>query len=109
MVRSTRADDVDFAVDSPAWNGLSTLQAIAAARNVQWLAPTDFDLTALSAGDGLLVLNPSEVPSGTLLARFMRSGGRVALADDFGDAATTLASFAIQRSPQPAVAREHWQ
>lgn len=106
---SVRADDVDFAVDSPAWNGLSTLQAIAAARNVQWLAPSDFDLTSLSPADGLLVLNPSEVPSGALLARFMRAGGRAALADDFGDAATTLASFAIQRSPQPAVSREHWQ
>jgi hypothetical protein len=107
-VPGTRAQDSDFAIGSPAWNGLASLQAIAASRNVQWHAPEAFDLTTLSGADGLLLLNPSQAPSGALLARFMRAGGRVALADDFGAAAGALATFDIQRTPQPGAPREHW-
>lgn len=93
---SIRADD-DFRVDSEAWNGLRAFVDLARDAGVELQAPTTIDLGALGPDDALLLVHPTvPLPLGDLAA-FMRDGGRLAIADDFGTGDALLANFAIER------------
>lgn len=109
----------DFAPEGDAWNGVSELLEIARQRGtVRWV--DRLDAGALRSQDALLILGPREAPPAAAVTGFLRSGGRVALADDFGGGEALLRTFQIGRdepsrdraprlrgNPELLVARPH--
>lgn len=100
----------DYDLGSESWNGLSELGAIARARGFQIEARRELDWSELGPGDTLFVLYPTgrelAGPGGRTfmvsldavqLGSFIRQGGRVLLADDFGRADEALARLGILR------------
>ncbi|MCC7541630.1 MAG: hypothetical protein IT379_35760 [Deltaproteobacteria bacterium] len=107
-VPSARAEDFD--PNGRAWNASGDLAAIARQEGIALARPVErFDLSALRADDGLLLLAPEpEVPAGGLQA-FLRAGGRVAIAADYQRGGTTILDwFRIElgRVPTDGVERE---
>jgi hypothetical protein len=91
----------DYDPESEAWNGLSALIALADEEGVDLEPVEALDLARLAPADGLLILYPTKaLPTASLLA-FVRAGGAVALADDFGAGGALLHRFAIERVPPP--------
>lgn len=89
----------DFDPGSTAWNGLSGLVEAAAEANVRLDTPTRLDVADLSPTDAIVLVHPDrELPVQSLSA-FLRAGGRVVIADDFGSGEDFLASFGIVRRP----------
>jgi hypothetical protein len=88
----------DFDPDSPAWNGLSELVEVARDEEVSLRIPERVDLDQLRPRDSLLIVHPSRsLPEGGIV-RFLRAGGRVAIADDFGTGSDLLKVYGITRS-----------
>jgi hypothetical protein len=86
---------------SPSWNGLSELLAIAKARG-EVLTPPQLDVASLGAADALLIIHPTVPLPVPELARFLRKGGRLAVADDFGTGQTLFSAFGMgMRPPSP--------
>lgn len=84
----------EIATDNVGWNGLSELLEIAAQEgDVTRLSRVD--VSHLSANDGLLIVHPVQPLPTAELAKFMRNGGRVAVADDFGSGGRFLATFGM--------------
>ncbi|MBI2895234.1 MAG: DUF4350 domain-containing protein [Deltaproteobacteria bacterium] len=103
-----RAQD-DYSTTSGAWNGIAELGAIADAMGVEVEDASDLDLGRLSAATPLLILHPEgELPADDIL-RFLRLGGRVAVADDFGTAEPLLARLGVRRfvGPVPSPPAAH--
>lgn len=94
----------DFADDPNAWNGLGRLTAIASALQLEVVAPEQLSLDGLSSRDGLLIVGPTRTLPRTGLSNFLRGGGRVAVADDFGPSERFLRAFGIRRGPLPSPA-----
>ncbi|MEM7605761.1 MAG: DUF4350 domain-containing protein [Myxococcota bacterium] len=87
----------DYAVRNRSWNGLSRLLELAQAQENRVDTPAELDLTDLSAADGLLVMYPRRALPSQGLTDFVRSGGRLAVADDFGESSDFLSIFSIER------------
>jgi hypothetical protein len=84
----------EIAADNVGWNGLSELLEIAAQEgDVTRLSRAD--VAHLSTNDGLLIIHPVQQLPTAELAKFMRSGGRVAVADDFGAGGRFLGTFGM--------------
>jgi hypothetical protein len=92
----------DFATTNTQWNGLSDLLQVAAEEDAQLVVVSRLDLGTLTPRDGLLVVYPTEaMPTGDL-SDYMRAGGRLAVADDFGAADSLFRIFRIGRAePNP--------
>lgn len=99
---STAHGQEDFAISNARWNGTSELLEIANAEGVVVDTPLELTLDALQPSDGLLILYPDEPLPAAGLTRFIRDGGRVALADDFGEGQAFLEVFGIHRGAVPA-------
>jgi len=93
------AAQAEYSVTSDAWNGLSTLLALGRAGGLPITAPSRLSLSDLTPRDGLLIVFPQDAPPREDLAAFLREGGRIAVADDFGAAESWLRGFEIQRGP----------
>lgn len=92
----------DFATGNTQWNGLSELLAVAAEEDASIEVVSRFDLGTLTAADGLLVVYPTQALPTEDLSDFMRAGGRLAVADDFGAADSLFRVFRIGRAePNP--------
>jgi hypothetical protein len=99
------AQDVQETLDptSADWDGLADFVAIASAELPdRVIARQHLDFTELKREDGVLLVHPDGPLDAESLARFMRDGGRVVLADDFGDGEELLSHFGIERVPLPA-------
>ncbi|MCA9578494.1 MAG: hypothetical protein KC668_23840 [Myxococcales bacterium] len=95
------AQERPYAPESEAWDGLSRLVEIAAEHHIPLEVPSELDLGSLTREDALVILYPSEsLPAS--LGGFMAEGGRVAVADDFGEAGSFLRIFGITRVPVSA-------
>jgi hypothetical protein len=81
-------------LDASAWNGLSELRTIASSEG-EVLTPARIDVSQLDAGDALLVIHPVAPLPTAELAKFMRKGGRLAVADDFGTGKALFAAFGM--------------
>lgn len=81
------------------WNGLGELVAAAAEAGVTLRTPRRIDVDALDARDALLIVYPVRPPPARSIGAFLRRGGRVALADDFGAGAPLLRRYDIERQP----------
>ncbi|MEO6572502.1 MAG: DUF4350 domain-containing protein [Polyangiaceae bacterium] len=67
------------------------------------IVPTSrLDLADLKREDGIILLHPEKTLDSGSLARFMKSGGRVILLDDFGSGDGLLEHFGMERVPAPA-------
>jgi hypothetical protein len=92
----------DFATTSTQWNGLSELIEVAREEDAPLEVLSRIDLGTLTPADGLLVIHPTDELPADDLSDYMRAGGRVAVADDFGTADTLFRVFRIGRGePSP--------
>ena len=85
----------DLSTREPAWNGLSELRTLADQMGVAVITPERIDVAQLGVEDALLVVHPVESLPSAELSAFLRSGGRLAIADDFGSGRALLSSFGI--------------
>jgi hypothetical protein len=91
------AADDDFEPANREWNGLSALLSLADERDLPVEVVERIDIGTLGADDAVIIVGPrEELPAGGL-TDFMRAGGRVALADDFGEGDSLLRTFRIGR------------
>jgi len=85
------------------WDGLADFVSIATTELPgRVIARERLDYSELKREDGVLLVHPDAAIDAESLARFMRDGGRVVLADDYGDGDELLAHFGIDRVPLPA-------
>jgi hypothetical protein len=94
VLSQSRVEAEEITADNPGWNGLSELLAIAEQEGDTTRA-SRVDVSQLSPDDGLLIVHPVHPLPTSELAKFMRNGGRVAVADDFGAGANFLATFGM--------------
>lgn len=120
-IATARAQD-DFATRGGGWNSVSQLILIARERGITVEIPQRLDAGTLRPSDSLLILGPNEAPPSREITGFLRAGGRVLLADDFGAGRSLLDTFEIGRgrpstdralklrgNPALLVARPHGQ
>jgi len=92
-----------FDVSDTSWEGTSELYSLAQQElgkgRVEVLAMVDYE--HLQKEDGLLVLHPEHGLDYNELSAFLRAGGRMAVLDDRGEAASFLARFQIHRVEAP--------
>jgi len=102
-----RADDdppgSDYDVDSSSWNGLSRLAATAQGLNLGVAVDTELRWDQLGSGDILFILYPINRLDSSRLSTFLRNGGRVLVADDFGDASEAFDRLGLVRQQVAAV------
>jgi hypothetical protein len=101
LVRVSAAKD--FEVSDSGWQGASEFYGLAQQElgksHVQVLATLDYD--HLRKEDGILILHPELELDYEELSAFLRAGGRLAVLDDRGEAASFLARFQIRRVEAP--------
>ena len=95
--------DTDYDPASDSWNGLSQLVQTARDTGVRVETPRRLDVGTLSARDALLIVYPTTPLPIEGLSGFLKVGGRIALADDYGTGAALLAAYQItRRAPNAA-------
>src|SRR5687768_11025629 len=97
--RAQEGGDEDFATEGGAWNSVSELMQLARDRGITIEVPARLDAGTLSPADALLILSPDEPLPSREITAFLRAGGRVLLADDFGAGDSLLGTFEIGRGP----------
>lgn len=96
------AEASDYGPQTETWNGLGRLLQIASRLELEVATPPRLSVDGLSSRDGLLIIAPHSALPRTGLSNFLRGGGRVAVADDFGPSDRFLRAFGIRRSPHRA-------
>jgi hypothetical protein len=99
---TVRADTAPTATDTT-WSGLTDLVQVARDAGIHTETPTRVPMSALSSRDALLIVHPVHPLPTADLATFLRQGGRVALADDFGQGDQALRTFGIERHALPRI------
>jgi hypothetical protein len=105
-VESTLPEDYD--IDSREWNGLHTLTAVARGLGLRVQATPDVDWADLGADDILFVVYPETRVDPGHLASFVRNGGHVLIADDFGDSIDVLGRLGMLREQGGGVRTERF-
>jgi len=91
----------DYALASEAWNGLGEVGMLARALGIEVVEVRSLDLSTIGPATPLLILYPrGELPADDLL-RFLRTGGRLAIADDFGASSSLLERLGVRRQNGP--------
>ncbi len=91
-----------FGITDDSWRGATRLVEIAAEMDIRVDLRSEIDLMELAPGDALLILHPTDhLPAGDI-ADFVRAGGRVAVADDFGTGDEVFAAFGLRLGPYGA-------
>ena len=99
----------EYDTSNTAWNGLSTLDALARGMGFAVRAQDTLSWDEIEPTDVLFILYPTAKIEPSHLTRFLRNGGRVLLADDFGRAEEALRDLEILRGPGgAAVAQSFW-
>jgi hypothetical protein len=88
----------DYDTGSRAWNGLSTLTAIARGVGLTVEEVEDIDWDEMGPDDILLLLYPTRRLEPGHVAGFVRNGGRVLVADDFGESSEALGRLGMLRA-----------
>ncbi|HEX2568879.1 MAG TPA: DUF4350 domain-containing protein [Polyangia bacterium] len=88
----------DYRVESSAWNGLGTLARLGQELGCPVTATETLDWGALSSRDVLFLVYPTSPVAADDVAGFLRAGGRLVVADDFGAAGPALARLGIHRT-----------
>ena len=87
----------DYETGSTAWNGLSTLEALARGMGLEVVQERSMDWDDVSPTDVLFLVYPTIRLDPGHLATFVHNGGRVLVADDFGRSEEALAGLGILR------------
>ncbi len=90
----------DYQTTHKAWNGLSTFAALAAGEGLEVVERTQIDWSELDSDDVLVLIYPTNYVDPANVVSFIRNGGRVLIADDFGAADLILAELGGHRSQQ---------
>jgi Domain of unknown function (DUF4350) len=88
----------DYAPSSTEWNGLSRLVDVAAGSGCAVEATDRLDWSELGPRDVLWFVYPRAAVEADKLERWLRAGGRVVIADDFGAADPALRALGIRRA-----------
>lgn len=88
----------DYRVESSAWNGLGAFAQLGQELGCPVVAAETLDWGALSSRDVLFLVYPTSPVPADDVAGFLRAGGRLVVADDFGTAGPALARLGIQRT-----------
>ena len=87
----------DYDTGSRAWNGLSTLTAMARGTGLAVEEVEDIDWDEMDAGDIVFLLYPTRRLEPGHVAAFVRNGGHVLVADDFGQSSEALGRLGMLR------------
>lgn len=87
----------DYQIGNAAWNGLSTLEALARGMGLEVVQESTLEWDDLERGDVLFLLYPTNRIDPQHLTAFLHNGGRVLVADDFGKSEDALAALGILR------------
>ena len=93
------AAQADFSPTGTEWNGLSELSVIAEEEGLSLEIVDRLDVGTLDASAAVLIVAPEAEPAVEPLSALLRSGARIAIADDFGASGPLLAAFHIDRHP----------
>jgi hypothetical protein len=88
----------DYDTESREWNGLHTLTAVARGLGLRVQATNEVDWADLGADDILFVIYPETHVDAGHMASFIRNGGHVLIADDFGDSVDLLGRLGMLRA-----------
>jgi hypothetical protein len=91
------ANQTDYLPDNPEWNGCSELAALARGLQLQIELLEELDWGRIPRGSTLLFLYPTAPIDTQALMLFMKDGGKVLLADDFGRFDVVFESLNIRR------------
>jgi hypothetical protein len=94
-----RAAPVDFGPENEQWQGTSTLWETARALGFGVEVRTRLEWNALEPNEILFFLYPTRPIPYEKLVRFLQAGGRVIIADDFGQSAPVLERLGVRRVP----------
>lgn len=98
----------DYAINSPEWNGLNTLSAVAQGSGLQVKAVSNLDWADLGPEDILFVLYPEARLDPVPVTGFIRNGGNVLIADDFGDSTEVLGRLGMLRQQGAGLLAERY-
>lgn len=98
-----RAGEGDYRVGVEEWMGLSKLAVLARAAGYEVEPLASLDWRDLGEGDVLFLLYPRATLEPAHVASFVRRGGRLLLADDFGRAGEAFARLGLLRRPARGV------
>ncbi len=94
---TARADELDYRAENGGWNGLSELFALARGDGRAIEVGSAIDWDHLGPQDILLLMYPRSDVDPRALRDFVRSGGRLILADDFGRGGPLFAALDIEQ------------
>jgi hypothetical protein len=80
------------------WNGLATFASLAEGSGLQVLQRQELDWESLDNNDLLILLYPTNHLDPNHVVQFIRSGGRVLIADDFGAGESMFSKLGARRS-----------
>src|SRR6185436_5478964 len=91
------------------WNGLSDLASLVESRGQTVLATDHVDWGDLDPEkDVVLVLYPQDPLDAQQVATWVRAGGSILLADDFGQCDDAFAEFGLRRAKATGVHAQRW-
>ncbi|MCC6746581.1 MAG: DUF4350 domain-containing protein [Deltaproteobacteria bacterium] len=104
-----RAEERDYLPDHQGWNGMSRLADLATRRGRSVTTADRLDLGSVRPDrTALLLLSPRHVPPTEALLAFVRQGGRILVADDFGQAGPLLSRLGISRPVGAPTEARRW-
>lgn len=99
----------DYDPKSDAWNGLSQLESLATRVDVELRHTNRLDFQSLRPSEAILWIYPKHELPASQLEKFLRDGGRLIVADDFGRSASFLRRFGLERVPPPIRSARSYQ
>jgi len=103
------AAGTDYLPDNSQWAGLSQFATLARSAQVPLRLTAELDWRTLGPKDALLVIYPRRALEAQSALAFIKSGGRLLLADDFGAAQGLFAALSIKRGTNSPHTRFHYQ
>jgi hypothetical protein len=91
------AATVEYDLDNPEWNGLSTLHALAEGLGIDIARSEELDWDALHPTDCLWLLSPTRRVDIGQMTQFLQGGGTLVVGDDFGTGEELLARLGFLR------------
>ncbi|MBL4634095.1 MAG: DUF4350 domain-containing protein [Kofleriaceae bacterium] len=99
------ADDSNYQVDNTGWDGVSTLAALAEGIGLQVIQERYIEWEDLDSDDLVFLIYPTTLIDSTAVVSFIRNGGRVLVADDFGQAYRIFGRLGGRRSEDVTASR----
>jgi hypothetical protein len=88
----------NFEPGDTGWRGLSGFVEVGSARGIDLQSAETLDYSSLTADDRLVIVHPTSPLDVGELSEFVVNGGRILLADDFGESTRLLERLDIRRT-----------